>query len=428
MKKIIKIPYGRNFLSCSINKKNLIGILGKEDNSLKGNVNNFIKYKIDHPINGVRLEDFISKKDKVLIVIPDLTRYAYVDIILPILLKYLNSIGISKQNLEIIVATGLHRTLSDDELIRLVGSRIFNNFKVYNHSQKNKDLIKIGYAKKNIPVVLNKRLTKVDSIITIGVVEPHLYAGYSGGAKTVAIGLGGEVTITATHNPIFLDNKNTKIGEVKNNPFQAVLSDIAKRLPIKFAINVLNDPKGNLNNIFTGRLNDVYKNAVIYADRLFRIKVKKKADIVICGIGYPKDVNLYQASRAINYILNVDRPILKRNGVIILAASLDEGFGEGSAEIRFKEILENVGSMKELKKRIKKEGCSAGEHRAYMVAKVFDRAKIIFVTKHIPAFKNGGIFLFFKDMDEAISYALHLTGKDSKACIIPKALSIIASL
>lgn len=174
----------------------------------------------------------------VLIVVPDMTRKAHLKIILPkILAKF------KGDKIKIIVATGLHKAHTKEELKNLVGEKIFSKSSVISHTQDKKDLMHRAKTRAGIPIVLNKNLKDADSIITIGLIEPHLYAGYSGGPKTIAIGLAGEETINATHHPRFLDKKGTLIGSVKDNPFQDCLWEIIKGLP---KTTLMGDGFGNL--------------------------------------------------------------------------------------------------------------------------------------------------------------------------------------
>ena len=153
---------------------------------------------------------------KILIVVPDITRKAHLKSVLPALLKQIDRRGMrdeGRRMIKIIVGTGLHKPHTRTELKNLVGEKIFSKYTVITHTQKKSDLVYRGKTKSGVPIVLNRLLEWADCIVTVGLIEPHLYAGYSGGAKTIAIGLAGEETINATHHPRFLDKPGTiKIG------------------------------------------------------------------------------------------------------------------------------------------------------------------------------------------------------------------------
>jgi len=365
---------------------------------------------------------------KILIVVPDATRKAHLKTILPELIRKVDleyRVQNTEYRIKIIVATGLHKPHTKPELKNLVGEKIFSNYEVITHTQKKSDLISMGTAKGGIPIVLNKNLFKAGRIMTIGLIEPHLYAGYSGGAKTIAIGLAGERTINATHHPRFLDKKGTAIGAVRNNPFQDCLWEIIKGLPIGYSINIVNDRRGRLKKIFSGDLKGSYAGGVKFAKKIFEKKLNKRFDAVICSVSPPKDVNMYQASRAFNYVLNTASPIVKKGGIVLVRASLKDGFGNGMGEKKFAAALKRMHSPQGLIKKVKSAGCVAGEHRAYMVAKAMTKAKLGFIGPKAVFYTRGLPFLSFPTLKSALKFIRGNNGKNAKVYTIPNALSMI---
>jgi nickel-dependent lactate racemase len=280
-----------------------------------------------------------------------------------------------------------------------------------------------------LPVRLNKCLREYDGIISVGVIEPHLYAGYSGGAKTIAIGLAAEALINATHNISFLDDPKVEIGRIEGNPFQDALWEIIRALPVIFSLNVVNSPDGHAVGVFAGAPEDVFKRGVSFAKGIYEIGATRRVDIVICGIGYPKDANLYQASRAINYIAGSGRSVLKDGGFLVIAAELSDGLGGGIVEKRCFEALAGMGPrVKEFVEKIALNGCVGGEHRAYMIAKAMLRVNVIFVGKNAPKVLKGLPLAAFSDMEGALAYIDSRRGAGSKVCVVPHALSTIVRM
>ncbi|MBI5554564.1 MAG: DUF2088 domain-containing protein [Elusimicrobia bacterium] len=346
----------------------------------------------------------MTNKNKIIIVVPDRTRNAHLKKILPGVLKNLEQQGVFRQNIEILVGLGLHEPMDKVQLAEMLGANILNNYAVYNHSQKPADLAYLGKTSKGAPIYLNKKLLDAKKIITLGIVEPHLYAGYSGGIKTVAIGLAGDKTISYTHHPRFLDSKGTALGNIKTNLFQKTLVEIVKNLPITYAVNVVNDPNGKMLQVFSGKPAGVFKKAVAFADQLYRQRLPRAYDVAIAKIGKQKGGNIYQASRAYNYLLNVPAPIVKPGGYVIVAAAVPEGFGRGLGERRFGKILKKVKDIDQFIEEIKKGGCQAGEHRAYMVAKVLKKANLLFVSAHAPKLLRGTPLQGFTSTKEALIF------------------------
>ncbi len=363
--------------------------------------------------------------NKILIVVPDITRKAHLKDLLPGLLARLEREKTAATEIKIIIATGLHKAHTDAELTGLVGRSIFSRYQVISHTQDKNDLMDLGKTRKGIPIVLNKNVNWADRIITIGLVEPHLYAGYSGGAKTIAIGLAGEKTINATHRPSFIDKSGTAIGAIGGNPFQGCLWDSIEGLPVEHSINIVNNESGKLIKTFAGSPRDSFNGAVKFAKSIFEKSINKKYDVVICKVDPPKDANLYQASRAFNYILNTKNPIVKKGGVVLVCASLKEGFGGGLAERRFAEAMKNIRSAGEFIGRVKSKGCVAGEHRAYMVAKALMKAQLGFIGSRAAAYTKGMLFLSFTDIESALRYLKKEKGSQISVYVSRHTLSSI---
>lgn len=386
-----KIPYGRENIEVELNETQVLGIIeGK-------------KIKADFDLEDIKITDNLTGK-KILIAIPDKTRKAHLDIILPKLISELKNQGADLLDTKIIIALGLHDAHNEQEIKELVGNI---DSEVINHNKNH-----VAYLDKtslDVPVYLNKHLLEANYIITIGLVEPHLYAGFSGGPKTVSIGLAGEKTISATHSWKFLSQKGVALGEWENNPFNKTLWEIAAKVGINFSINIVNDNFGNLLKIFAGETRKVYKLATKYSAKTSILEVKKKADVVIAGVGYPKDINLYQASRAFNYVLNVADPILKKGGKLIVFAELSEGVGKGLGEKRFYKSA--IDGFKVIKTQ-------AGDHRAFMVKAVMEKGELIFISSNAKKFEP----MPFKILPE---FDKSLIKKSDKIYIIPKSLSVI---
>lgn len=350
-------------------------------------------------------------KNNTIIVVPDRTRNAHLKEILPGLLKNLEKQGTKRQDIEILIGLGLHEPMDKARLAAMLGTNILDKYIVNNHSQKPTDLAYLGQTSLGVPRYLNKKLLGTGQIITLGIVEPHLYAGYSGGIKTVAIGLAGDKTISYTHHPRFLDNEGTALGNIKTNLFQKSLVEIVKDLPITYSVNIVNDAHGRILKIFTGNPAKVFKQAVTFADKLYHQQLQQKYDAAIAVIGKQKGGNIYQASRAYNYLLNVPAPIVKSGGYVIVVADVPEGFGRGLGEQRFGKILKKVKDVDRFIDKIKKGGCQAGEHRAYMVAKALKKAHLFFVSAHAPKLLRGTPLQGFTSTKLAMDYITKNLGR-----------------
>lgn len=419
----VSIAYGKGSLGFSLPKGQLAGVLQKRTPS-RGSAISIMEKALSGPLSAGRLNDITEGKKRVLIVAPDVTRKAHLREFLPLVIKSLNR---AVRNIDIIIATGLHKRHTAGQLRRLAGEFAANRCRVMSHGQTERELLDLGRTDSGIPVALNRKVKECDFLISIGLVEPHLYAGYSGGYKTVAIGLAGEETISATHSVKFLDDPLTRIGGIDRNPFQRALREIAGKASVGYAINIVNDPSGKPLAAFAGNISEVFKRSAGYAKDVFELTADKPSDIVICGIGYPKDGNLYQASRALNYVVHTSRPVLRKGGVLIVAAELADGVGDGISERRFFRELGRMVSPEHFIKGIKEGGCVAGEHRAYMVARVLKDYKVIFVSRREEPFMHGLPFRFCSGIRDALAYSYAFTGKNPRIYVIPHSLASIAN-
>src|SRR4029078_4962774 len=154
--------------------------------------------------------------------------------------------------------------------------------------------------------------------------EPHQSAGWSGGRKTVAIGCCGEPTITATHGMRFLEDPGVRLARLDGNPFHETIREIARLAGLRFCVNVVTDDREAWVAVAAGEPQHVLTELVIAASRLYTRPIDRQYDIVIAGVGKPKDVNLYQASRAATYLRFAPTPVVRVGGAIIIPAQLDE--------------------------------------------------------------------------------------------------------
>lgn len=362
---------------------------------------------------------------KTIIAVPDFTRDAHLKKVLPPILQRLKNEGVPERDIEIIIATGLHRPPTKEEIKKNIGP-LADKIKISAHDYREDSVAYFGKTKKSIPVYLNKKLKDAESIITVGVVEPHLYAGYSGGTKVVAIGLGGEKTINATHHPRFLDHPGTKLCSVRKNTFRDFIHEVSLRLPIKYSVNIINDKNGSLLRIFCGDWKTSFKKAINYSRKIFEKKINRYFDAVVCDIPKSKGINIYQASRAFNYVADTKKSVLKRNAFILVKSGLEEGFGKGLGEKRFMDRIIKMKGPKELIAQVKKRGCLAGEHRAYMVAKAMLKLNLGFISRKAYLYKNRKLpFFFFRNSKDACEYIKKYFKKPAKIYYLKNAFNTI---
>jgi nickel-dependent lactate racemase len=240
------------------------------------------------------------------------------------------------------------------------------------------------------------------------VVEPHQYAGYSGGAKTVVIGCGGEATIQATHSAAMLDQPGVRLGAVKNNPFQHFVRRAGELIGLDYVVNVVLDDVGRILMAAAGAPNAVHDELVEQARSIYEVRVYRPAHLALAGVPTPKAANLYQASRAATYLALADNTPLLPGAPILLPAAIPEGAGQGTGERRFYEVLSQAGSPAQLVNELRRTGFPAGAQRAYILAQVLTQHPVIVVGAERPEVARACHLHAAADMQSGMALAEEL--------------------
>jgi nickel-dependent lactate racemase len=376
------------------------------------------------PINSAPLKEIAKKGDSVCIVFTDITRACPDHLLIPPMLRELHKAGVRREDVTLLCGTGLHRPSTYEEKVVKIGSKIVESYRVVDNTpQDPANFVDLSRADDEVPMSLNRIAYEADLLISTGIVEPHQYAGYSGGRKTLAIGAAGEGMIAYTHGPAMVDHPGTRLGIIKGNPFHEAIAMSAKRAGLRFILNVVLDEEQRPVTICGGEPEAAFTQLVAVAQKVYTVPVPHEYDVVIGGVGFPKDTNLYQASRAASYIFFAPTPVVKRRGVIITPARCDEGAGSGVGERRFYEELRSAPNVSALLRKMRREGYQAGAQRAFMMAKVMEVNPVVIVGAEHPDVVKDTKMVPAKTMTEALEFAIsHIGRPDLDVLIIPHAL------
>ncbi len=318
------------------------------------------------------------------VVVPDATRPLPVEAALRPLLEHLTDGG---SQTSILVGLGLHRPMTDAELEPLRRAADGLNVEIAQHDAYGADCVELGSAHglqpsapPNLPITLNRRVIDAERLICVGTVEPHQYAGFSGGIKAVAIGCAGEPTISAMHGLHLLRDPNTRLGNIDDNPFQQSLWRIADGLSDVLGLQVVPAAGGGAVETFFGPIGDAFRDACELAQSIYFEDVDASLDWLHLPVPAVKASNFYQASRAATYAALVDGAAIRKGGAIIIEASCPEGMGRGSGEracaeamLRGKEqLLAELNDPQTVETR-------GGQQRAYVLARACERNRIALV-------------------------------------------------
>src|SRR5437773_4418845 len=365
-----------------------------------------------------------SRPATAVIAVTDLTRSCPDDALVPPMLDELNAGGIADDHITVLIAVGLHRATTPEEKREKLGAVVDRVRVVDSDGRDPAKWVDLGpIPPYGVPGSTQKIVKDADLVIATGIVEPHQYAGWSGGRKTVAIGCCGEPVITATHGMRFLEDPGVRLAKIDGNPFHETVRESARRAGLLFCLNVVTDDHERVVAVAAGDPDAVLADLVAKAAALYTRPIARQYDIVIAGVGHPKDVNLYQASRAATYLRFAPTPVVREGGAIIIPARLEEGAGEGPGEQRFLAALERASSPAEVVEEARRH-FAGGEQRAVMVALTLQWCQVIVAASEAPEVVRLAKLRAAVDVEEGLDIAYEHIGRPARASVllVPRAL------
>lgn len=412
-----RVPHGKSFITLTIPEG--IDVTVVETNPLPVLVDpaEAIRAAIMIPIGSPRLSTLVKPGQKVAIIATDITRKLPEEIILRVLAEELEKGGIGDEQITIIVATGTHRPNTPAEFAAMYGEEICSRFRVVNHDAwAPQGLIDLGLSRNGIPLVFNRLAAEADIRISTGVIETHLFAGYSGGVKSIAVGVAGEATIGATHNYGMM--KNTRLGQIENNLFRDFLTEAAASVGLDFIVNVIQTGNKDLVRVVAGDPVDAFREGVQTARAMVEVEIDRPGDIVIAGVAYPKNRDLYQATRAANTSFFGPVPVVNKGGVILIPSGCEDGFGHPG----YVEWMRHSGSPAAIIRHARDFGFAPGAQKALILAQILEHARIVITDSRITPVELASIFLdSAPTLQEAVNNELRMH-PDAKVVVIPDAL------
>lgn len=418
------IPFGKDHLSFDL-PPGMNGTVAASRNTRPiKDLEGAISQALSEPINSPPLSGLAKPRDRVCIVFTDITRAGADHLLVPAMLKELETAGIPDDQITLLCGVGLHRPSTYEEKVVKLGDGVVDRYKIVDHNALDPSaLINLGKTESGIPLTVNRLAYEADLLIATGIVEPHQFAGYSGGRKTVAIGAAGEAMIAYTHGPRIMDHPGTRLGKIEGNPFHEGVSEAARRAGLKFILNVVQDEQKRPVAVLAGEPDATFQKLVGEARRLYEVPINRQYDVAVAGVGHPKDANIYQACRAASYLFFAPVSVVKEDGVIIVPAPTPEGAGEGVGEQRFFEKMRDAITMPSLLKELRESGYPPGAQRAFIMAKVLEKADVIIVGSKTPDIVRQVHMIAAADMEQAFHISAQKIGKeDLNVLIVPHAL------
>jgi lactate racemase len=351
------------------------------------------------------------------------TRSCPDQLLIPPLLKELKLAGVRDEDITLICGIGMHRASTQEEKAAKLGADVAARYRVIDSEPQNPSaLVDLGITAGGTPVSVHKAVVEADLVIATGIVEPHQYAGYSGGRKTLAVGAAGEALIAHTHGPAFVDHPGTRLGQIEGNPFHEAVTEAARRAGLQFILNVVLDDDKRVLRVSAGDPEAAFQDLVAFARTVYEVPIPHRYDIAIGGAGFPKDSNLYQASRAPSYLFFAPTCVVRSGGYFIIPARCEEGAGSGIGEQRFLAAMRDLPDVQSILADARKNGYPPGQQRAFVIAKVLEESHIIIVGSECPDVVKACKMIPAATMDEALQIAAADIGETCDVLIVPHAL------
>jgi lactate racemase len=413
------IPYGHTRLPLHIEGTFQVELLAPAQVPLALDPAQAVRDALSAPVGGVRLSDF-AKARSVVIAVNDKTRPVPHDLLLPPLLEELARLGLPAEAITFVIATGLHAPMREEEFAQVLPPEVLSRYRVASHdAAARENLVELGVTKLGTPVWVNRLFARAGLRVVVGNLEPHQFMGFSGGVKTAAIGLAGRATID--HNHAMMLDPRSDLARYEDNPTREDVEEIGKRIGVHFALNdVLNENK-QIVRVLAGEPQAVMRAGIPVVRELYQVRAAAPYDLMIVSPGgHPKDINLYQAQKALGHAVRVTRP----GGTVILVAACPEGTGSRGYE----EWVARMPSHEAVIERFKQEGFHIGPHKAFQIARDVVGRRLLFVTEMPPELVKKLLLTRCASLDEALALGLKDLPSGARIGVLPWANATIPDL
>jgi nickel-dependent lactate racemase len=405
----LTLPYGRDGLAVEV-PDDAVVVEPRRTPAL-ADEQGAVRSSLRAPRSGPVLADAARRGGNVVVVFPDLTRPMPNTTVLPPLLAELEEAGAGPERVELLCATGTHRQATAAEMAALVGPDIAARYRIHDHVAEDGRHVEVGQVD-GTPVLLDHRYVEADLRIVTGFVEPHFFAGWSGGPKAVCPGLAATATILEAHSPARLADARSTWMAVDDNPVHSFVRAATALCPPDLSVDVTIDDRRRLTGVFTGALPDSHRAACSFATDHVTQSVDGRFDVVLTtNGGYPLDRNLYQAVKG----MAAAERVVTRGGVIVMAAACADGVPAPGA---FARILAGASTPEEL---VRPAGPGQLDGwQAQVLGRVLGQAEVWVHSEGLSDSEvRSGQMTAVHDLAGAVAGALARLGPKARLCVLP---------
>jgi len=416
----VRLPYGDSFLDIDIPERFSGNILTAENIPGLANEKEAILDSLRNPLGCAPLRQLIGSHDRVAIIVTDNTRPCPDDRILPVILAELGEV-IPRDNITIIIALGLHTPLTDAEIVEKLGRDIVERYNVVNHDPAQTTCI--GETSRGVPVEVNSTVVEADFRISTGFIEPHFFAGFSGGRKSIAPGVSSARSIRSNHSYRMLDHPCAGAGVLENNPVHEDMVEQARMAGLDFIVNVLLNADHEITHVFSGDPVSAHETGCRTAAEILKVTAAAPVDITLTtNGGAPLDLDFYQTCKGIDTAAQITR----EGGIIIVAAACNRGVGPEE----FRELHASVGSPEDLLAKLSRS-CDHAEGVSWqnqILARDQIDHEIFLISDLEESVVRSMMVTPVKSIQEGLEKAFASLGDGSSLAVIPQGPLVLPRL
>ncbi len=417
----INLAFGKTGITADLPDQFRYRVLEARTATPLPDANGALEAALDHPLGTPPLAELARGKGSAAISVCDITRPAPNRMTLPPVLRRLEASGISREQITILIATGLHRPATTEEMREICGDDIAAEYKVVNHDARNLASHRaLGSTRSGTPVYIDERFAAADLHITLGFIEPHLMLGFSGGRKLVAPGLAAQETIKVLHSPKFMRDVRAVEGSIEDNPLHRELLEIAGMARHDFILDVALARDRSIAGVFAGDPVEAHRRGVEFVSEVLLETLDEPVDCAITSAaGYPLDLTYYQTIKGVTAASHIVKP----GGSILIAGACAEGVGAPE----FARMLREGIPDSEFLRRIAGSPVTIDQWQLEKLALVSTRQRLLWYVPGLPSEYHGGLWgRSFRTMESAVAELAASLPARANVAVIPDGPYVLA--
>ena len=420
---VLKLPYGRGHMAVDIPDSRLAGILESRAHHYRPEYDQekMVRKALENPYDSPSLEDLARGKKNVVVITSDHTRPVPSRITMPVLLEKLRK-GNPGIEVTILLATAFHRPTTREEMIFKFGEKIVAEEKIINHDCRDKDnLTCLGDLPSGAELWLNRLALEADLLIAEGFIEPHFFAGYSGGRKSILPGIAGVKTVLTNHCSRFIDSQKCRTGILEGNPMHEDMLVATGKSGLKFILNVVINAQKEVISAFAGDPFTAHQRGCRFVESLARVKAVPADIVVTTNGGYPLDQNIYQSVKG----MTAAEATAREDALIIIVSACSDGHGGDSFYRTFVEARDPRAVMDSIM-ATPMDKTIPDQWESQILARILISHQVIVVTDQCdPGLITGMKMMHASTFAQALEMADSIKGKKATITVIPDGVSVV---